>query len=389
MNAKSPTKTRSAKSAKGLKPEKMPEDKETSTVIPAQPIKETDRGDPEVVDIHPPGPPTEKEGNQRLPQTPASYDHLSPFVAGPEQSQRELKDTPPPPIDGSTMVTGPVRPSRRSRGAVSYAEPNLRDKMRRPTKDLVGAVEGERRRGSKSYSGQEEKISDSNDGNIRSESEAKNSNDAGVEDFQGEPASPMERKPEGLLLELPSNVMTDRKRRTLSASKADLVPNESQAPSMSSRAISTLVAGTKSQSQRRQRKSKNLGAENEEGLPGADSGYMWKEADDLAFDTSTEEGILESQGAPQNPEHSTGINTKLRRTRSSGPVDTLPKGGVNKPVNDSATYSWNEVEASQPVDSSHGRDEYNMGMVSDKPQGRGEIRRVQRLAASRRRSMML
>ncbi|KIW63182.1 hypothetical protein PV04_10048 [Phialophora macrospora] len=34
------------------------------------------------------------------------------------------------------------RGSRRARAAVSYAEPNLRDKMRRPGKELVGAVEG-------------------------------------------------------------------------------------------------------------------------------------------------------------------------------------------------------------------------------------------------------
>jgi hypothetical protein len=34
------------------------------------------------------------------------------------------------------------RGSRRARAAVSYAEPNLRDKMRRPGKELVAAVEG-------------------------------------------------------------------------------------------------------------------------------------------------------------------------------------------------------------------------------------------------------
>lgn len=34
------------------------------------------------------------------------------------------------------------RGSRRAKAAVSYAEPNLRDKMRRPGKELVGAVEG-------------------------------------------------------------------------------------------------------------------------------------------------------------------------------------------------------------------------------------------------------
>lgn len=38
------------------------------------------------------------------------------------------------------VVSNASRPSRRPRGAVSYAEPNLRDKMRRPTKELAPAV---------------------------------------------------------------------------------------------------------------------------------------------------------------------------------------------------------------------------------------------------------
>ena len=52
-------------------------------------------------------------------------------------------DTPPPADISSQGETS--RASRRSRGVVSYAEPNLRDKMRRPTKDLVDAVTGSRR----------------------------------------------------------------------------------------------------------------------------------------------------------------------------------------------------------------------------------------------------
>lgn len=53
--------------------------------------------------------------------------------------------TPPPQMSAAvSSLTVSSRPSRRSRPAVSYAEPNLRAKMRRPTKELVGAVEGER-----------------------------------------------------------------------------------------------------------------------------------------------------------------------------------------------------------------------------------------------------
>ncbi|KND94516.1 Shugoshin [Tolypocladium ophioglossoides CBS 100239] len=50
-------------------------------------------------------------------------------------------DTPPPADITSRGET--TRPSRRNRTAISYAEPNLRDKMRRPTKELFDAVAGD------------------------------------------------------------------------------------------------------------------------------------------------------------------------------------------------------------------------------------------------------
>lgn len=60
----------------------------------------------------------------------------------PESASREdVKDTPPPAHISSLGET--ARASRRARSAVSYAEPNLRDKMRRPTKELYDAVSGE------------------------------------------------------------------------------------------------------------------------------------------------------------------------------------------------------------------------------------------------------
>ncbi|KAI1471611.1 uncharacterized protein F4812DRAFT_185489 [Daldinia caldariorum] len=60
----------------------------------------------------------------------------------PEATPREeARDTPPPTDISSRGETS--RGSRRARAAVSYAEPNLRDKMRRPTKQLFDAVSGE------------------------------------------------------------------------------------------------------------------------------------------------------------------------------------------------------------------------------------------------------
>ncbi|KAG6223118.1 hypothetical protein E4U34_001047 [Claviceps purpurea] len=62
----------------------------------------------------------------------------------PEPMSRtdETRGDTPPPADIS--LNGEAsRPSRRNRTTVSYAEPNLRAKMRRPTKELFDAVTGE------------------------------------------------------------------------------------------------------------------------------------------------------------------------------------------------------------------------------------------------------
>ncbi|KAJ2901346.1 hypothetical protein MKZ38_001958 [Zalerion maritima] len=70
---------------------------------------------------------------ESLPEHPASPAPSLPAGA---------RDTPPP---GDISHNGEAaRPSsRRARAQVSYAEPNLRDKMRRPSKQLVDAVTGE------------------------------------------------------------------------------------------------------------------------------------------------------------------------------------------------------------------------------------------------------
>ncbi|KAJ3480274.1 hypothetical protein NLG97_g8111 [Lecanicillium saksenae] len=69
---------------------------------------------------------------------PAVMSSCSPEPSALEEQQR---DTPPP---GDIGFMGEAsRPSRRSRAAISYAEPNLRDKMRRPRDEKFDAVSGE------------------------------------------------------------------------------------------------------------------------------------------------------------------------------------------------------------------------------------------------------
>ncbi|KAK0740971.1 hypothetical protein B0T18DRAFT_491487 [Schizothecium vesticola] len=82
-----------------------------------------------------PEPDQEPEASAPPLTTPDTPDRPAP--------QEAPADTPPP---GYLALNGETaRPSRRARSAVSYAEPNLRDKMRRPTKELFDAVAGEGR----------------------------------------------------------------------------------------------------------------------------------------------------------------------------------------------------------------------------------------------------
>lgn len=77
------------------------------------------------------------------PETPSipAAGISSPVSSLPSTTRITSRDTPPPSELGSSSDSH--RPSRRARASVSYAEPNLRDKMRRPTEQLFDAVTGE------------------------------------------------------------------------------------------------------------------------------------------------------------------------------------------------------------------------------------------------------
>ena len=76
------------------------------------------------------------------PATPLVNANLStPDTPQRSAARGSSRDTPPPADISSQGETS--RPSRRARASVSYAEPSLRAKMRRPTKELLDAVAGE------------------------------------------------------------------------------------------------------------------------------------------------------------------------------------------------------------------------------------------------------
>jgi hypothetical protein len=127
------------------KPPKQPsgqDDRSKQPPKPGAPIPDpvpTKRPLP-VIEIPPPEPTTAPapvatipEPETPLPESPLIIPN-TPEHSAPRDTAR---DTPPPGMGDAS------RPSRRARPAISYAEPNLRDKMRRPTKELFDAVAGE------------------------------------------------------------------------------------------------------------------------------------------------------------------------------------------------------------------------------------------------------
>ncbi|KAF2846353.1 hypothetical protein T440DRAFT_471997 [Plenodomus tracheiphilus IPT5] len=75
------------------------------------------------------------------PKTPAVESIFSPPSTEPSTQRPENKDTPPPGDLNSSDQTGQgARPGRRARPQVSYKEPSLNVKMRRPDAKLVDAV---------------------------------------------------------------------------------------------------------------------------------------------------------------------------------------------------------------------------------------------------------
>jgi hypothetical protein len=79
------------------------------------------------------------------PKTPATLDLFSPTTSEPSGKPEGRGDTPPPADLSALSITtdgGDVRPSRRARATVNYAEPSLISKIRRPDKKMVDAISG-------------------------------------------------------------------------------------------------------------------------------------------------------------------------------------------------------------------------------------------------------
>lgn len=206
-----------------------------------------------------------------LPETPVPppFDLFPPVSSGPSGPGAPGRDTPPPsdlrPESSSTNAFGTAgRGSRRPRGSVSYAEPNLRDKMRRPTKELVDAVGADDRiqiLGSRKIEGMVSETEFGQENNKRTVVIKKEPTDdvpswkfPPLKDSQHqhesngvEPTSPLGSKSSAAAeTDLPSSVLTDRRRRTMTVHRASDDPSTEPAKPSSGAgtAIAALVAGS-------------------------------------------------------------------------------------------------------------------------------------------------
>ncbi|KAF2635144.1 hypothetical protein P280DRAFT_200324 [Massarina eburnea CBS 473.64] len=143
----SPKKQRSSVTEKLDKPDKpekksLPKPSRNRLTIPRN--AQTELPLPE---MPPPIPVAEINLDSLPPKTPAAELICSPPTTEPSTSRPESNDTPPPgDIGAGTQASMSARPSRRSRPQVSYKEPSLNAKMRRPGKELADAVISEQLR---------------------------------------------------------------------------------------------------------------------------------------------------------------------------------------------------------------------------------------------------
>lgn len=154
---------------------------------------------------------------------------LSPSSPEAIQSIEDHRGDTPPPADISYGGDA-SRPSRRNRTAVSYAEPNLRDKMRRPTKELVDAVV-ERRSSQLDLVSRESINMKQSDSDMPEESEPGSI-----------PASPLAKKAAAAEFDKTSKPVDRRKRSSVVAGKSpEIADDQAASHEVSSESVSTDV----------------------------------------------------------------------------------------------------------------------------------------------------
>ena len=323
------------------------------------------------------------------PKTPLldELDLFSPTISDPSEPRPERGDTPPPPDLGSDTGMGSLgRASRRSRGSVSYAEPSLRDKMRRPTKDLVDAV-------SRSHRAQQsfgERLDD-HVSSLEAGLEKLSIKPGEMEVLQqrwpikpaeesrsqqarqrAETSSPLGNKANSAAAVLPASVVTDRRRRTSAMTRMDEDDSERKQSGSA-----TAIAALSGPAQRRGRQDGQ--ANQHEGNKDAMIADQMDRASIFDFTPSSPEQVHPTR----NREAATAKATRSTRRHSSVP-------SINSQVRGKLTVARREREPATRTEivddgSEQGPDGDPMGDQDQVPPDVSTIGR----AAGRRRSMMI
>lgn len=190
----------------------------------------------------------------------------------PEPQAAHQRDSPPP--SNLQMDTADIggfgtagRSTRRPRGSVSYAEPNLRAKMRRPTSDLIDAVTTVERAQSLAASRLKEfnpydesalvakKELEEDPDNVWKIGASEDTHDQEQEVIDW-PKDPFQKTP-ATTVEMPTGGIADRRRRTVGYKQREDERSEQEKPSLhpgASSAIAALMAGSQRSIRREEEK---------------------------------------------------------------------------------------------------------------------------------------
>ena len=326
------------------------------------------------------------------PETPAPPNDLfSPVSSEPSAARAESRDTPPPPDLGPDTGTGSFgRASRRSRGSINYAQPNLRDKMRRPTSEFVDAV------------GAEERLRQANLARTERENTASVAirhedtdalpvwNTMDAKDNQRkreEPTSPLSNRTSGSAMDLPGSVITERRRRSVAPPRGEGT-NDTSKLSGAASAIAALTAGN--------HRSKRPGEEDLHVINGKDKSREPEER--LSIFDFTGSSPADPGGHASDKDEQTTKTMRSASRRHSSVAASSDQGlgslSISRRVErrrESAINTRREENAEKGIDSQPLRTKSVLELGAVDPNMAGEEASSGRgeRAASRRRSMML
>lgn len=321
-------------------------------------------------------------------EPPPSHEIPPPESPGLQPARQASRDTPPPSdLEMDSADTGGFgtagRSTRRPRGSVSYAEPNLRAKMRRPTSDLIDAVTTvERAQNLAASRSKEFDTSDESAQVVKKESEedpdkvweiraSDGTHDQGQEGID-EPKEALQMNP-ATIVELPTGRIADRRRRTVGYKQREDERSEQEKPSLhpgASSAIATLMAGSQRSIRREEeKKTKDVPRETREIYDLNTSSPAEALQNDIGANGNFTNGVSKS-----DPPSKDALAPHPRRKERKR--DML---GVQGPKRDGTTTT-SELKSSRSTAAGLGQQQQGEEVLSNS--------RAERLAV-RRRSMMI